>query len=123
MPRQAAAAWRSARTGREVLGVPWLGRRFTPLPHRTGDAPGPTSLPSRRSLILESPWLGTSADLHPAVVLDVPTQLLQALRHPGGPFLLRRQRAECARRGERGSLVPAVAVDATEEPHVGVPRL
>src|SRR5664280_1255555 len=59
------------------------------------------------SLILVGPGLGTSADLHPPVVLELPAELFQALCHPWGPFLLWRQRSQGARRGKSGSLVSA----------------
>ena len=49
------------------------------------------------SLIPVGPGLGTSADLHPPVVLQLTAELFQALCHSWGRFLLRRQRAQCAR--------------------------
>jgi len=75
------------------------------------------------TLVLERPGLGPPACLHPPVVLNLATEILKTLGHPGCPRLLRRQRPERSRRGERGTLVSTIAVDATHKPQLGVARL
>src|SRR5665647_1833072 len=86
-------------------------------------SPGPTGISDPRVAREppDGPGLGTSADLHPPVVIQLPAELFQALCHPWGPFLLRRQRAQCAR-GKSRSLVSAVDVGASHKPHVSAPR-
>ena len=88
----------------------WGRRWWTVRPGTWGARAGreghPGGYPACWAFVAERPGLGALACLHRAVVLNLATEIMKALGHPGRPRLLRRQGAERSRRGERGALVP-----------------